>query len=218
MKEIGLKTTYNIKLSNTFVFSPVALSLLLLLILHGATYFSSGGFLPHVNFPLITYSDVAASGDIVVFSQKYLNRVQVYNSQAEFVSGFPLRGTSSSFAIAITDSGKIIDCTAIRGDEPLYDVYSTDGQQLRRDEIQSCKQKNGNNALSNGSIVTAEKRFWGYKIIVTSAHGEELFETDINPLSYLFANLLYLPITASISLILAFFKLFTWRFLPNRKN
>lgn len=198
-----------------FFLLPLLLSFSFWLLLNSAAYFSGGRILPDVNFPLVEQSSIAISGDIIVFAQKYFNRVQVYDSEANFLHGFPLRGTSSAFEVAINNAGEIIDCTPRTESDLPIDIYSIDGNLSRRaydEEIfRDCTEAQSNDVLSNGSVVSVDRNPLGYRIIVTSSEEGEPLRSEFRVFPYIMMNLLYIRVAVLLMIFLLVLELALWR-------
>lgn len=206
----------NKKRSPKFYFMlPMLVSFLFWILLNGAAYFSGGRFLADVNLPLLEQSSIAVSGDIIVFAQKYFNRVQVYDSEANFLHGFPLRGTSSAFEVAINNAGEIIDCTPRTESDLPFDIYSIDGNLSRRaydEEIfRHCREAQSNDVLSNGSVVSVDRNPLGYRIIVTPSEEGEPLRSEFRIFPYIIMNLLYIRVAVLMTIFLLVLELALWR-------
>jgi len=171
----------------------------------------------------VTLNSIAVSGETIVFAQKYYNRVQVYDSEASFLYGFSLRGSSSAFDVAINNAGEIIDCTPRTGTDLPYDIYSDDGNRTRRaydeDIVQLCREAQSNDVLSNGSVVSINRNPLGYRITVAPPDEREVLRSNFQIIPYIIGNLLYLPYAIGVSLLLFLAKVLFWlRSLEGEKN
>ncbi|MEM6416065.1 MAG: hypothetical protein AAF720_15575 [Pseudomonadota bacterium] len=203
-----------------FVLVPVAVALAVLGLIQGLAYFSSSHLLAKINYPLITFTSFSAAGDHIVYTQKYFNRVQLYGPDANFISGFSLRGSSSAFRIAIMENGALLDCTPKLKQSPAYEVYSLDGKRseiaVSEQTVALCNELEDQKRLSNGSTVSVEKNLLGYRLQLNSSSNEALLYSSQPIVPYIVANLLYLPVASGLSVLLLLASFAHW--LYSRKG
>ena len=203
------------------VMLPGMLSLLTVFLVHGFAQMETARSLSGLNLPLIAVDDFAAREDQIVVTQKYFNRVQIYDHEARFVSGFPLRGTSSGFAMAIDQDGRIVDCTPIGSEPTMFDIYSAHGVRERVEItaqiLKLCEEAPTQTTLSDGSEVSIKRNILGFTLLVESSEGPLSFRSPQPAVPYVIAKLLYMPVAFSISLALLASNLFLF-FLRGRKG